>query len=71
MKAKRNAGVPTDQTTPRSEAERERVGRDDWIATCAYFLAEARGFTPNYAVDDWLEAERSYMDRGLAKGESD
>ncbi|MBI1283550.1 MAG: DUF2934 domain-containing protein [Thiobacillus sp.] len=45
--------------------------RHGWIATYAYFLAEARGFTPANAIDDWLAAERAYMEEGLAKGESD
>lgn len=49
----------------------EPQARRDWIATYAYFLAEARGFTPEYVLDDWLQAELAYTERGLAKGESD
>ena len=47
-----------------------RQRRHDWIATCAYFLAEARGFTSEGALEDWLQAERAYMEQGMAKGES-
>jgi hypothetical protein len=27
------------------------------IALCAYFKAEARGFSPGHELDDWLAAE--------------
>jgi hypothetical protein len=27
------------------------------IATAAYYKAEARGFTPDHELDDWLAAE--------------
>lgn len=52
-------------------AETVAAQRHDWIATYAFFLAETRGFTPEFVLNDWLEAERAYMDQGLAKGESD
>jgi len=38
-------------------------GTDDrlnYIATAAYFQAEARGFTPGQELDDWLEAEARF-----------
>ena len=60
----------TAHTTLHRDPEPDRERRHDWIATCAYFLAEARGFTPEGALEDWLQAERAYMERGLAKGES-
>ncbi len=28
------------------------------IKIAAYFIAEKRGFAPNHALEDWLEAER-------------
>jgi len=31
--------------------------RREMIATCAYFLAEQRNFTPGNEEDDWLAAE--------------
>jgi hypothetical protein len=32
--------------------------RHDMIAVAAYYLAEARGFPGEGAVDDWISAER-------------
>ena len=53
------------------DAEQDHQTRYDWIATYAYFLAEARGFIPLDILEDWLNAERAFMEKGLAKGESD
>jgi hypothetical protein len=61
----------TDQTIHQHDAEQDQQTRNEWISTCAYFLAEARGFTPAAVLDDWLNAERAYMEKGLAKGETD
>lgn len=58
-------------TTSERDTDEDLQARHDWIATYAYFLAEARGFTPVDALEDWLEAERAYMERGFAKRESD
>jgi hypothetical protein len=30
----------------------------DYVATAAYFKAEARGFEPGHELEDWLAAER-------------
>jgi len=38
--------------------------RSEMIAVAAYFLAERRGFAPDGAADDWLQAERQ-IDRML------
>jgi hypothetical protein len=38
--------------------------RREMIAVAAYFLAEQRGFAPDGAADDWLQAERQ-IDRML------
>lgn len=32
--------------------------RHAMIAEAAYFLAQRRGFTPGYELEDWLEAEK-------------
>ena len=61
----------TDQTLHHHDAEQDHQTRNEWIASYAYFLAEARGFTPVDVLEDWLNAERAYMYKGLAKGESD
>lgn len=60
-----------DQTIHQHDAEQDHQARNEWICTYAYFLAETRGFTPAAVLDDWLNAERAYMEKGLAKGESD
>ncbi|MHB1189145.1 DUF2934 domain-containing protein [Thiobacillus sp.] len=60
-----------DQTIHQHDAEQDHQTRNEWISTYAYFLAAARGFTPAAVLDDWLNAERAYMEKGLAKGESD
>ena len=60
-----------DQTFHQRDEHQDHQTRHDWIATYAYFLAESRGFTPVDALDDWLNAERAYMEKGFAKGESD
>ena len=40
--------------------------RDLWISEAAYFLAEVRGFEPDKALDNWLEAEISYSEMLIA-----
>ncbi|MCX7173604.1 MAG: DUF2934 domain-containing protein [Proteobacteria bacterium] len=37
--------------------------RPDYIATAAYYRAEARGFVPGQELDDWLEAEAKFDGR--------
>jgi Protein of unknown function (DUF2934) len=34
-----------------------RIDREKWIAEAAYYRAEKRGFSPGYALEDWLAAE--------------
>jgi hypothetical protein len=34
--------------------------RFSYIATAAYYRAEARGFVPGQELDDWLEAEAEF-----------
>jgi len=36
--------------------------RQQWIAEAAYFKAQARGFKPGRALNDWLEAEIDYSE---------
>lgn len=45
------------------EIDRPGQDREAWIATAAYYLAESRGFPPGSEVEDWLEAERMYLDQ--------
>lgn len=37
--------------------------RLEYIATAAYYKAEARGFVPGEELDDWLEAEAEFDER--------
>ena len=55
----------SDRATETS-AEESKQGRTQWIAATAYFKAQARGFAPGRALDDWLEAEKEYS-AGAAK----
>ena len=34
--------------------------RPDYVATAAYYKAEARGFEPGRELDDWLQAEAKF-----------
>ncbi len=36
-----------------------------WIAKTAYFKAEARGFAPGQALEDWLAAEAEFGTRAV------
>jgi len=42
------------------------INRHLWISEAAYFKAEARGFDPSKALDDWLVAEIEYADMLIA-----
>ncbi|MHB9021773.1 MAG: DUF2934 domain-containing protein [Halothiobacillus sp.] len=38
----------------------ESENLNEHIATAAYYKAEARGFSPGYEMEDWLEAEMEF-----------
>jgi len=38
--------------------------RIKYLSTAAYFKAEARGFEPGKELDDWLEAEQEFAEKG-------
>lgn len=40
--------------------------RHDWVSVCAYYKAERRGFEPGLELDDWLEAEKEFLEQGNA-----
>lgn len=52
------------QIAPSVLVEDEREPGDDarneFIATAAYYKAEARGFAPGAEIDDWLDAEAEF-----------
>ncbi|MHB9101733.1 MAG: DUF2934 domain-containing protein [Sulfuricella sp.] len=37
--------------------------RIKYISTTAYYKAEARGFAPGRELDDWLEAEKEFVEK--------
>jgi hypothetical protein len=41
-------------------AEQNGQYNEDQIAEIAYYKAENRGFSPGYALNDWLEAEQEF-----------
>jgi hypothetical protein len=36
--------------------------RHQWISVSAYYKAQARGFVPGLELDDWLAAEKDYIE---------
>ncbi|MFA5985320.1 MAG: DUF2934 domain-containing protein [Methylococcaceae bacterium] len=38
------------------------LNRHQWIAEAAYYIAEAQGFRPELALENWLAAETAYAD---------
>ena len=38
--------------------------RIKYLSTAAYYKAEARGFAPGKELDDWLEAEEEFVEKG-------
>ncbi len=48
----------TDKKSPQNNPDIDPDKFHEMVAECAYLKAEARGFTPSYETEDWLEAER-------------
>jgi len=40
----------------------------DWVATAAYYMAEARGFAPGNELGDWVKAEQAYSSQPKGQG---
>lgn len=49
--------------SPASLEPTDAVRRHAMIAEAAFFIAQARGFTPRQELDDWLAAEREIEQR--------
>jgi len=49
--------------SPASSEPTAPVQRHAMIAEAAFFMAQARGFTPCQELDDWLTAERELEQR--------
>jgi len=54
---KENMQLPTPEHPHHPMYKISAEQRREMIATCAYFLAEQRNFTPGNEEDDWLAAE--------------
>jgi hypothetical protein len=44
----------------------ESKTRHEWISVAAYYKAQARRFVPGLELDDWLAAEKDYIDMLIA-----
>jgi len=51
--------------SPASSELTAPVQRHAMIAEAAFFMAQARGFSPSQELDDWLAAEREIGQRQL------
>jgi hypothetical protein len=56
---------PSVEAALRSEgaASKDPAQRHVMIAEAAFYIAQARGFTPSQELDDWLAAEREIEQR--------
>jgi len=62
--AKRKAvGKASPDSSPENVRSSHPEDRQNQIATAAYYSAEARGFAPGQALDDWLDAEAEFDQR--------
>ncbi|MDA3875620.1 MAG: DUF2934 domain-containing protein [Halothiobacillus sp.] len=56
---KKKSAVNGSSSFPKENTSSHADGQSaEYIATGAYYMAEARGFIPGHEVEDWLEAER-------------
>jgi Protein of unknown function (DUF2934) len=64
------AAVPESIRWTQTAHERSTASRRDRIAVTAYYMSEARGFTPGHDATDWLLAEEKIdaIDAGTAEG---
>lgn len=54
------SGKATPNVPMKMDAPPRGEDRLAYIATAAYYRAEARGFVPGQELDDWLEAEANF-----------
>jgi hypothetical protein len=60
-----STGLPPDQTdhSVPAAAQIDPAQRHQMISEAAFFIAQARGFTPCQELDDWCAAEREIEQR--------
>jgi hypothetical protein len=69
MPQSHSGSVAGSRTRPESVGE-EGEDRYEAIARAAYYRAEQRGFAPGFALDDWLDAEREWLEKEGALDDS-
>jgi len=55
----------TKENIPTPDEENSTIclpDRDAKIAEFAYYKAESRGFEPGHELDDWIDAEREFIE---------
>jgi hypothetical protein len=50
---------------PDHQTEKSKA-RHQWISVAAYYKAQDRGFAPGLELDDWLAAEKDYVEMRIA-----
>jgi hypothetical protein len=55
--------LPAAGPSPERAEPIDPAQRDAMIAEAAFFIAQARSFTPSQELDDWLAAEREIEQR--------
>ncbi len=57
--------IKPDIVEPVHQTEESKT-RHQWISVAAYYKAQARGFVPGLELDDWLAAEKDYIEMLIA-----
>jgi len=57
--------IKPDFGEPVTQTEESKI-RHQWISVAAYFKAQVRGFVPGLELDDWLAAEKDYIQMLIA-----
>ena len=56
-----NEDKQPDVSEPIPQTEESKT-RHEWISVAAYYKAQTRGFIAGQELDDWLAAEKNYID---------
>ena len=56
-------GIESEMTSNACKPLVDEQSMLDLVAECAYFKAEARGFAPGFAEQDWIAAEQEVGQR--------
>jgi DUF2934 family protein len=53
---------PLQRSTVEKKCVKQSITRQQWISEAAYYKAEAREFTAGQELNDWLEAEKDFIE---------